>query len=381
MSKNLTDKIVLVLKKSARYNIPQAYIVEPFNKKQLESARKWGSDTSGDPFTKTTTQVEPIEILTDNKDFILEFDESANTSYQGGKLSFWNCIIRKDPDINCLVGIDQDSLLSLIKQSTIKNGIVQEGVSLIKTSTAGAIHPGMKEWQELTLVDNSKRAPKTTKWKLGQSYKTINNDDMYVCDLYKTYETRDEIVQEQLRSSIYGRVGTTQHVETHIKLNSKPILVKCISNIIASNVEAGVISGDITTLEGLMDSYLDKIVNTSNTYRLGYIDYFSPLSWRGKTLEKFPSRELGKYSLQVNDDSYIKSKLNQILTELRNRIEKEIDQLNNISIDLITRFFGYTVNPDDKIELSDEFKNKLLNITSRSVYIDFGDGEEHRGRK
>lgn len=376
MSRQILDNIVIVLKNSSKYEFPQGYLVEPFNKKQLESARNWACTTEQDKFTKQVTQVDAIEIVTDNKGFKVTLLESANESYQGGKLSFWNCLIEKEPDIKCIIGIDQSSLLSLLKQSTLINGVLQERVSLYKSSTAGAMHPGMKEWKEaITRADDKPRAPKTTKWVLGQSYKTLTTEDMYICNIYKAYELDEKVVEDPMSSIPTLHI---KHVETHLKFNTNTTELSALINAAGSYSPVSEHS-DVKTIAELMDKYLDKVKNGNVGYRLSYLDAFSPLSYSGKLVSKFPSREIGSHKIEAGDTDATQAKLKELLNELKTRTIKDIYSINSIAVDALIKAFGYRAYPGDKLEFTDDEIQSILRKVSKSVFIDFGDGVEHQG--
>ena len=73
----------------------QGFIADPTNKKQLDTARKWGTVTrytyeevDGKRTCTGSYDIPPEEYTYENKDFILELYDSANNSCEGGKLSF-----------------------------------------------------------------------------------------------------------------------------------------------------------------------------------------------------------------------------------------------------------------------------------------------------
>ena len=121
----LLDNIMLVCRDEEHYkssDAMQAYLVDPSNKKQLKSAQDWATWTDYGPRVKTESgrwesewekKHEPIEYTFGNQHFKLELLDCAGGSSQGGKLSFWNCIVSKD-DKNCaVVRVDDDTLVFL----------------------------------------------------------------------------------------------------------------------------------------------------------------------------------------------------------------------------------------------------------------------------
>ena len=104
----LFDKVTIVAKQMTRWNYEtyetiytdeyQGFIVDTKNKKQLETAIRWGTitkyhyeDVDGKRTCTGSTNIPPEQYTYDNKGFTLELSEAAEQSSQGGKLSFWNC--------------------------------------------------------------------------------------------------------------------------------------------------------------------------------------------------------------------------------------------------------------------------------------------------
>ena len=230
---NIPDKIILVVRPISEYKqtgMKQAFIVDPSNKKQLETARKWGKETVSDTWGIST--IEPLELYLDNKDFEIELLDYAEDSCNGGKLSFWNCIVR-NKDVEVIIGIEQRSILSLVQQSTVIKGIVQEKCSLAKQNTAWAVHEGMKEWnlsqqKKFNALEVKK---KTTKWELGKSYTTLKKEDLYLGDIYSWF-TEEEDIREVKQSSQYSWGAGKGRVAHYIyRLQDKPVNNHLILNI------------------------------------------------------------------------------------------------------------------------------------------------------
>lgn len=105
----------------------QAYLVDPENKKQLASARHWATYTEYGDYDYGTREYawkiehEPIEFEFDNTGFNFELLDCAGGSSQGGKLSFWNCIVSKD-DKRFKIGINSDMLLEILKEGSFEKG-------------------------------------------------------------------------------------------------------------------------------------------------------------------------------------------------------------------------------------------------------------------
>ena len=149
---------------------PKAYIVESGNKKQLQSAISWaGGDKN--------------IVRTENKDFTFRIINAAGNSYQGGKLSFWMCLMEKPGVPPFLVGINADLLSYLIVQSSFKNGILQDKTVFFARCSGqlGVLHEGMKEYSDFIATQQLKakvEQSKTTKWQPGYIYETQRTRDV-----------------------------------------------------------------------------------------------------------------------------------------------------------------------------------------------------------
>ena len=138
----LLDNIMLVCRDDEHYKSSdalQAYLVDPSNKNQLKSARSWATWTDYGPSIKTESgkwvrewekKHEPLEFTFGNQHFHLELLDCAGGSSQGGKLSFWNCIVSKD-EHRFKIGINSDMLLELLKNATFVKGVCQDDLLFV----------------------------------------------------------------------------------------------------------------------------------------------------------------------------------------------------------------------------------------------------------
>ena len=86
----IPEKLHIFAKKHPyrKYDIPQAMIASSDKESALETAQKWASGKySG------WTKDDYVQYDIDNENIEFELLDSAGCSSQGGKLSFWNCII------------------------------------------------------------------------------------------------------------------------------------------------------------------------------------------------------------------------------------------------------------------------------------------------
>lgn len=367
MSDRLMDKVIIIIRSSnyKDYGCGQGYLVEVNNKKQLENALKWGTETATDEFSGHTTSVEPIEVLTDNKGFKLTFIESANQSSQGGKLSFWNCLIEKEPDVKAIIGIDQESILSLIKQSTVINGTIQEGLSLYKKGTCSAVHPGMHEWNELMNKTSAEHGPKTSKWEVGKNYKSKTLNELVLCKMYKRFKIEEKV----------EGVNFNRHYSYYVTFNTKPEQVTVTSSVSsARELHNKIKDGSIKSISEVMRYICHNIESQDKSW--GILDASEFLAYYGGIIgNRYPSREVGDIAL-INDD--YTEELDNMLNKLREQIMKVSKE--RMGVKDFMSCFGYTATKDKDIKFSDYEKEVILDSMWHTVYIDFGDGVFHTGR-
>lgn len=144
----------------------QAYLVGD-NKTSLDTAKRWASHGKCCEIIEDNYEV----YETFNKDFTLKIFEESQTSSQGGKLSFWNCIIQKE-DKTFMLGIQAHSLCELIKSTTCINGEIQDSVSFYRNSSDVLV----ALTDSITFHD--KTAKKTNKWEVGKVYSNKSIDDI-----------------------------------------------------------------------------------------------------------------------------------------------------------------------------------------------------------
>ena len=161
---------------------PKAYIAETKNKKSIDSGVKWAESYEYSKDYTTKTCREPTIVETDNKDFSFQIISAAGSSWQGGKLSFWMCLMEKKGIKPFAVGINADILCDLILETTMYNGATMEKVFFArKNGQLGVLHENMTSYQELLKDEQLKKdvsKKKTTKWKIGYKYQTLTTSDI-----------------------------------------------------------------------------------------------------------------------------------------------------------------------------------------------------------
>ena len=183
------DKIVIVYSADRTVKVddkeyPLAYIVEDGNKKQLESALWWGECRRYNHGTGETEKFSPKFVTDDNSGFLLRILSAADDSSRGGKLSFWNCLMEKDGVESFVVGINADLLCDMIIETTLVNGKTNRDVFFArKRGQLGILHSDMSTYKDMIADDDRKKSlnkKKTTKWRIGYEYDTLNCSDVFL---------------------------------------------------------------------------------------------------------------------------------------------------------------------------------------------------------
>ena len=199
----------------------QGYIVDAGNKKMLETAKKWASYTYYDDslfqlyqdykhehhadatcdaeaekiwkqYKASAKHIEGIEHKYQNGQFEITLCDSAHGSSQGGKLSFWNCIITCPDGKEFLVGINADILLELLLKNTFVDGKCQSKVWLgrIGGKQVGAFTASMELYDQAQKDEATRQsvAKKTVKYQAGDILATLTSKSVYLGTAYKYYD-------------------------------------------------------------------------------------------------------------------------------------------------------------------------------------------------
>jgi hypothetical protein len=210
MSIKLYDKVTLYGKKRdiTKYNDDthtwdiigeqyDYYVADANDKNQNKTGANWSStrrEAGRDENGRYIYEDVPSTHVytTENKDFKLAINMSAGGSSQGGKLSFWMCKFTKTLEdgtvIEGNIGINQEELKDLLKESTFINGVCQEPVAFYRISGNVGICTMTGEKYQQALKDKAeyetlKKAKKTTKWELGRVYKTKTMRSFWIGDV------------------------------------------------------------------------------------------------------------------------------------------------------------------------------------------------------
>lgn len=200
--------------------VNQGYVVDPENKKMLETALRWAKWTYYDRdlnnkywearnkfgydskeakeaeanYEATRKEMNGIIHEYDNGSFTISLSESADRSSQGGKLSFWNCIITASDGNSFLVGINSELLLHLFMSTTFINGTCQENVWLgrVGGTQVGVFTEAVEDFKQAKLDEEQRTAVK----KAGNNYVqgdivgTLKEKQLYLGSIYKYYSFR-----------------------------------------------------------------------------------------------------------------------------------------------------------------------------------------------
>lgn len=198
----LFDKVLLIAKEKHSKkpeNYQQAYLVDPKDKEQLKRAKSWAEWTEYGPSFKDEEgkwkheyeiEHKPVEFTFDNEGFEFELLESANGSNQGGKLSFWNCLVSKDNN-TFKIGIAADLLLDLLKENDFVKGKCTDKVLFARQSgKVGVVTKNSESYKEAVKDAEWKKAvaKKTVKYGRGDQTVTVSLDQIYVGPIYKWYK-------------------------------------------------------------------------------------------------------------------------------------------------------------------------------------------------
>lgn len=296
-----SDKVKIVFN-NYNYNIlhngknyPMAFVV--INDTQLNTAINWAS-------RRDNRKVNIVEI--DNKDFTISLAKAPAGSYQGGKLSFCNCIFEKEGIPSFAVGINTEYLFEAMFETTVINGIFKDKVIFGKQhNNTGIIvmnSPTYNELKASEVVKTKVNGKKTKNWVRGSVYATATTADFYL----GTFNSNLEY------TTINWSTGTMVFTK---KKKSEPEIVYNTYNF---NKNAG-----------------ENVASVMNTYRYAY---------------NFPSRSC---VLEViPDDEHYLENLEQLYYD-------------NFETDLISRnqsFWLYIMRAFYFYDIDPEYTKKLLSL-------------------
>ena len=197
--------------------VNQGYVVDQDNKKMLDTALRWAkwynydeslreayheagrkfgwgskeAKAASDAYDATRKEMNGIVHEYTNGTFTISLSESAGLSSQGGKLSFWNCIITASDGNSFLVGINSELLLHLLMSTTFLNGTCQEKVWLgrVGGNQVGVFTEDMEDFKQAKLDEEQRNAVKkaNNKYIPGDIVGTLKEKQLYLGSVYKYY--------------------------------------------------------------------------------------------------------------------------------------------------------------------------------------------------
>ena len=246
--------------------VNQGYVVDADNEKMLETAKSWASWSGRDDHIReeyfkhkeargikrydwnnedeeekalnkkwedSYTHHEGVLHEYENGNFKIALSEAAGGSSQGGKLSFWNCVITAPDGKEFLVGINQDLLLHLLMATTAVKGEIQETIWLgrVKGTQVGAFTEDMEEFKQAIQDEIVRTTPRTSKYVPGDIVSTGGSDLLYLGECYsylgQATESRDRyahspvVLTKPKKKYMYISLETDYH-QSYITLkNSK----------------------------------------------------------------------------------------------------------------------------------------------------------------
>lgn len=381
----LYDEVTLVIKKENSYKYkeyPQGYVVNPKDKKQLNTAINWGrirhykKDKNGEYIVDSKGNsicdiLEPEIITVKNEGFKLTLLDCANGSYQGGKLSFWNCLI-KNKEVECVVGIDSKLLLNVLLQNNFTHGTCEKELKFARCSGGvGLLNENMTEYKEALKDMESKRninKNKTSKWREGHNYITLTKDDTYLGKLYCP-------ISIDVKHS-YEYFSSNEICITFSK-NKNPyrycvVETDRLSNITKlSNLFEKLYKNSLNKKEELEKS------NKSCTTIYDVLRCYSILLDNYETMTKLPSRREGDFVIDMDVpfgeyiDSYMR-KIKSIILELLKNVD------NTLSIYDLDKLFIYSCREsfEDNIGIINEILK--IDLTQERMMGCYGKGNKFR---
>ena len=340
----LIDKIILVGKSPRKEEEHmQAYLVDPSNKKQLESAYNWARWNEYGPYDRDTRKYEwtiehnGTEFEFDNSGFTLELLDCAGGSSQGGKLSFWNCLVSKNEQ-TFMIGINSDMLLDLLKNATFINGKCQsELVFITCKGKVGMTVKGSDTYEQCIKdqsIKDSIKSKSTTKFAFGNRIQTATIHDIYLGKLTKYYSF-------DLGGQDFFSYGSRRYFDPR----------KCTITKLAKPVEY-----HLTEYDNSRDGY-ESISDIISYYNRS--SYAIP-----QLLEKCPKRALnGILELDISEEDFYKIILDKIYNydkwleqRKQNSWYNDYTEEYNLCLFLDRKMFGLGTEP---FELDEELLKKI----------------------
>lgn len=177
MSNNVSipETLTLVLKKTRWCTIPQAYIA--IDKSSLESGLRWAEnrDYPSETMTIKNGSVKAVTI-----------ESSACYSSQGGKLSFWTCVLTLPDGRECSIGINADNLCEFIKSNNFVKGKCETNIYLGRENSQQAMFTeNMDSYKEGIDKRELKAVKQSSSYNVGDIVQSMTQNQVYMGKIYQ----------------------------------------------------------------------------------------------------------------------------------------------------------------------------------------------------
>lgn len=342
---SLYDEVIFVVSNSEieykgnKYR--QAYLVNPKDKKQLERATNWGRTKRYDKSTGSSTVIEPTIITTENSGFELSLFGYAGSCSRGGKLSFWNCLIKKEEiNLQVVVGIDTALLFEVLQNTTFINGTCQEELSFARCQGGvGLLHFEMKSYKDAVRDNQLKKditKKKTKKWQLGYEYRTLTESAVYLGKFYRPIKIRNFYSAGEVEISDSGCIYAVDSYN-HRSLSEFTKMSDYINNLEKK-------------LDDKYTTFTEQINKGNKDISLVSIAHALDSIVISGHLEKLPARQQGERYLELDIDDY------------EDRIDKLLVKMKEYILDAYNKYEVYINLKNLNDILINTKSNKLTNL-------------------
>lgn len=329
---NIPEEIIIVEKLPIAANeeehdrsdsINQGYVVLPGNEKMLATAKEWSrsfcylTDEFGEYVFEDnkngykTVEKEGIIHTYKNGTFKFTVKDSAHGSSQGGKLSFWNCLI-EDPDgKQFLIGINAELLLNLFKFSSFVNGTCQEQVYLGRIGQqVGVFTENMPDYVQARMDEKFKTLKPTIKYVPGDILMSKKDMVIYLGE-YTEYFSQQPLYDVVENRRTYGSTKEAVPHNWALVVDNPPITRHCYLILVDAEIQ----NCSLDTLlqpKCLRHSYVSKEKKRYSRVVVGhvkdfeYIGQIPYLNWAIASLEaQIAYKDIKVKSISAQFDSWL----------------------------------------------------------------------------